>query len=538
MTRTVVLTSAGTGARDVVYLLPEDRELRGSSVADALVRSGTVPADALVVVSTPEGIEEARRWPVTGTGVELVALPVEDLGDPWATLQVLVDHNWRDGLPDDEELELTVDLTAGPRNVGVALLLAGQLLPRIVDRCRLGHLYLGSVLRGAARTPVHDVTGLLSAMRWSLAHEALAAGGPLGQYRDLAREAAGRARTDGVADPEFERLRNIVCNLANALAVIDVPEVVDRAGRLAGGSRASQPPTAELAVLHHTVDAALRPLRALAATDESATDQLRAQVALARMCFDWNDIPRAGIVTRELLVNRVLAADGFEPAAWLDRVRRTTAESSLHLRNDEPGRLWKRVAPQRNLIAHGGFSDQAGKVPDRPEQATHPFRKAVDRIEASLALVGTSEDPWRSPQPDVSGVRLVTPLGTSPGLLTNLLDALPTPPAELLVVTGEGCEVPDTPCIPSERRTVLELPNPFRPDEENEEIIELVRSFVRRGGEVWINLTGGTSYLGLLMHDLHNEFARSMQMVKRAILAPVASAPGDTQRYELVIVDG
>ncbi len=508
---TWLVASVGERPRPRRYLLPDGQTIEAVATAPvALQVLGGI--DYLAVLSTAEALDRAT-WLAAlskqGMDVRRRALPEEALDDPWTLLVEVLDLGFQPG--DVAHFELT----AGPRALGLAFVSAAVML-QSVHGCAAGEVLVMSTLGEV--TQVRRYGELISSARWASGIGAVLGGGPVEPLAQIAasdKQIRGRGGTPwiggaGAADG--------LGRLADALAVVNVPEVLRRpllpVRDVAEDTRG--------AVQRRIFDAAVQGLASLSPHSEAAGDHLEAQLRLVERYLSWSDPLRAGLVLREWLVNRVLAAGGAPPASWTDRSARQRAEGRLHAAPAEepPGRLWDQVGQLRNVMAHAGFSPHAGTKAGLAtlRRRLDAWLNLVKQCRASLSKLGDPLDPFRLRLDDHHV--LVLPLGLSRDVLRLARiaaeDAARTLDGVLVVTSSEVAEALSAALEPTLTVAVMD---PFRPPAQLQRCLdELYRRELHEAGRVTACLTGGSTLLGFAVAGLADRCRRGGAEVRSFVL--------------------
>jgi hypothetical protein len=541
-----LISAAGSANEPTTYSLPGGERLQARATIPAtlrvLARAGQ-PVDEVLLFASPTALASCKPWIAevhpAGTRVTPVELDEHELGDPWRLVQRLLG---RDDWPNVSRL--SVDATHGPRTVPLVLFLGAFLLSTLEPSLQLGSVFVGSLLRGFEEHPLYQLDDLVTLARWGQSLEAAFGGGPLRLVGELTRKAVGDLFRQGHQSLPAGRLRNDLEQFAAALAMVQVPAVRALAPRLAAPRFGDAAP--EHPILAPLGDALARRVleSGLSAGDDSATDQLARELALARLYHGWRDPLRASIVLREWCVNRVLAARGVPPGQWGRRAEREALEHALHRAVPRPtaaghpsadtsadpavvaiGRLWNEVTMFRNAVSHAGFSEEAKQKTGAQvlDQALQTVGQLIERAKAQLVPVGQDGDPWRLDQPLASDL-VITPLGQTLEVLDTLLGQLTPLPQRLLVVTATAL-APEIQArlaqlgFPGDWQ-VIALDDPHRPTPQSKQAQRQLLDAATSVGSLTCNLTGGTTYLQTMVADAAAQARDAGAEVTRVLLIP------------------
>lgn len=192
-----------------------------------------------------------------------------------------------------------------------------------------------------------------------------------------------------------DRLRRAADYLGNALA-LDTAEVDAEELLKAGAARCSDLPLAR--ELLDRIRQRLTPLMPGADRKHLVLDraELDRQLAVVANALDRRDISGAVRLLREILVNRVLIAQGYtRPSEWLvfDPYRQRASKALHRWSRENPkssiADVWARLWRMRNRYAHSGFD----RCPSNSESDLSKLRRLRQDFEAILEDPGWSEVP-------------------------------------------------------------------------------------------------------------------------------------------------
>lgn len=509
-----LVTSAGTTSREVTYVLPDGRRVVSMAATPVAVQvlEGTARGrpDRIALLSTRDGIAAASWVPEverSGIVVEVVQLERAALDDPWALLGAVLALGWE---PADA---VSFDLTPGPRAVGLAFSAAAVLLESLLG-CEIAEVLLMSAIDDEA--PVRRAGELIEATRWAAGVGAALGSGPVQPVARLA-DLERRSGRWGESWSGGARAASGLGQLADALTAANVTGVLGAAGRAVELEPADG---AKGQVLHRIFELSLAGFARLVPEGDEPVDTLDAQLRLAERYLEWNDPLRAGLVLREWLVNRELAARRVPADAWNARAERTRAEAGLHRASGVAGSLWTRVRDLRNPLAHAGFDHGAAqKLGLQPLQGRlDAWRRLVVAARRTLDVLGTPDDAFGQPLEDRH--ILLIPLGLSRDVLplaaAAAADGAHGTLGEVFVVTS--VEVADG--LPAHGAPGpvqnVKIVDPYAPATEG--VVAEVFAQVRAVARLSVCLTGGTTALGLLVSAVADLAERNGAAVARFLL--------------------
>jgi len=279
-------------------------------------------------------------------------------------------------------------------------------------------------------------------------------------------------------------------------------------------------------------------------------ETLRLHALMIDEAFARDDLPGAVGLLREWLVSWVwLAALKSEKSDsdGLDHGQRELASNLLGAlgalgadRNLLPlldetqaqiGAFWLRLSEARNALAHHGMRGQS--IRDLRERGVKVREDWKSWVKGLLETQNVVLRPAGR-----KGVLLVSPLGTTLGVLQSALDCCDPKPQRLLVVTSreqaENAENLAREKLPSNPVTVITVQDPFRGVSELNALVQQAKKEVAKAEQVRVNLTGGTTLLGLAVERIARQAERLSVPVRRFVLVG-PTAP--SEQSSLVWVD-
>ncbi len=440
---------------------------------------------------------------------------------------------------------LVVDITHGFRHLSFLTFL-GALYSSTLGRSEVEAAYYALQRDPPERSPFVDLAPLLELTGFLYAVRALREqGDPQPLAEELGRTSADQGRT--------RNLVRVLTSISHAYASALPLEL----GRHAGLFLRDQ-----LKPLRQELQARHLPL-----VEEllSQVQQSLASVMLPsaggqgwkrRTCLDRRELERQARLIDELLERRSLGPAltlmeewviswaclrlGFS-SRWLDRAAREEAARKLHAlttidthtsggalsaEQRQLARFWSSLSQARNAYAHAGM---------RGDEVKNTLDKDV---EGGWRMLKQAPD-WSLDVPAPgSAPLLVSAVGITPGPLYSALRACPTAPACVVVVCSEetrphaeqaleraGC---DAQIIP------LTMADPVGGTGEIARLVESARPHLLQGSPVLVNLTGGTTLLGLVVERLASEAERLGRPVRRFGL--IDRRPHDQQRADPFVV--
>lgn len=529
----VLLTVLGLAPRPARYVLG-DREAEARLAPVALLDL-LPPADRpgrVVAFCTPEAAEQS--WPCLKTALR-DRCQVGRIDVPGGMTQDDVDTylaRVSNAIPDSRDIDITVDVTHGPRHFSFLTYIAVLYLAALRDVRVRGAYY--SLPRENAPSPFLDLRPLLDLPRWIHALQVARETGstlPLAEVidpdspsrtatvrkaKDIARDLSAMSEAYLSGLPlELGRLAHDV--LARRLRALKkllagdhrLPLAAELIGGLKGtlGSFAAATPTVrdgwkqgvhltagELDRQARIIDDLLRRKNvgaALGLMNEWTVSWVVWRQGGARRWLDFRNVRR-----RASRLLGAMAAVGGDPEL---RCRLTDEQCSL-------GGFWARLSELRNAYHHHGMRPLP-LVGDR--QAEKTMRRVQDfwndtlrsRPDISLAL---GESPGRRV--------LVSPIGKRPGVLFSAVHACRTdgdggePALCLAVCSGESqrmvAETLQRACYAGAVEPLVFHDAVGGGRREIEQLVRIARPHFIGAGDVVVNVTGGTTLMGLAAEGL------------------------------------
>lgn len=540
-----LLTILGREARDAEYVLGGSRHRAPlAPLAIVAMRGGF---SRVIAFCTPEAEEkilpilkkglphkvslERRRISVPTTGsdiapfLERVAETIQGFEDP-----------------------VVLDVTHGPRHLPL-LAFTAVLYLSALGRGRVDGVYY-AYLQADGPSPIIDLKPLLE-----LATLAFAAG----ELRRTGSTAALVERLEG--DPSKEagnvgsQLRALAAACASGLPLEAGAEAArfrreyrNRLGRWLDRNR--------IPLADHLVEYIDDQLARFALTDDQprgegwkarvrvTEEELARQAGLVDALLQRGAYGPAAIAAEEWIVSWAVLR-GDEAHRWLEREARDRAARRLDalaaglglcggLSPNEArlAHLWRQLRELRNSLAHAGM---------RREEVNPWGRKG--KLAAILRDVRANWD-WAKRMPEVrleipgSVARLlVTPVGRIPGAFYTAL-VCAGPVNRCLCVCSRDTEglVDEVLTRASQRPEVVRfsLADPFRDLDEARRLVRKVRGELVRTEEVVVNLTGGTTLMGLAVEWIGEEAERIGRRVRRLVV--LDRRPREAQEQDFYMV--
>ena len=426
----------------------------------------------------------------------------------------------------DAPAALMIDATHGYRHYALLTYLAVQYLSAL-RKIPIASAYYGLLRQGPdGSSPFLDLRPMLELQEWIHALRVFAEAG----------DATGLAELidDGERGQEPAKMAGALRTIAEAREAGLPLELRRESARFCTTSR--KPFAKALRnngalldqELWEKLDAALEPFRS---TDEDKGDGWKSRVVLDRDelarqatliddLLERGSLPAALGLMVEWMISRVVLEHG-QAARWLDyhQARRPAAgalgalmglakdrELAEGLTEDQRrlGQFWGALTELRNALHHHGMRPQpvVGKKADRAREDVGAGWEAFKDLDAALPI---ELDP-------VTTRLLVSPVGQRPGALYSALRACAEqgrPADACLLITSEGTE----PLVEATLRAAgfdgaahrLCMEFPHGDPAEIKRLSRAARTHLARAQEVCVNLTGGTTMMGLVASGVADE---------------------------------
>jgi len=557
-----LITFLGLNPQSVRYEL-DGKQAEARHAALALLKLlGDQAPQAVRVLGTSKSL--AETWPElkdafegSASDVEFVELKAVDDPDQFLTTLIkLVKGRKQQQQQEEAPLELVLDLTHGFRHLPMLAYAGALYLAALRPEVKVVGCWHGMLDNGQGRfinlLPLVELPEWLNALR--LLEER-------GDGTRLAALLQQRLPNElGAGDDRrkcAKELNNLAlslawrCPLDAALAAQVMPEppkrlgrVLDSAGVVGAGEIKEQ--------LGKLVER-YAPTEAMSGNSKPGVtkETLGIHASMIDAAFVRDDLPGAVGLLREWLVSWVWWVEQAREASsskGLDRGERQRASGLLGalaaMERDESlsefldetqkqiGSLWRDLGEVRNALAHNGMRPRS--VLELVEKLGDSVRKAW---EAWVSELPGREDVVLRPK-GRGGVLLVSPLGRTPGVVQAALACCDPRPQRLLVVTSaeqqEQARSLAATQLEADSVEVITLDDPYRGVSELDGVVEEATKAVALAEQVRVNLTGGTTLLGVAAERIAQAAERLEVEVRRFVLVESA-VPSDES--SLVWVD-
>jgi hypothetical protein len=440
------------------------------------------------------------------------------------------------------ESTVTVDVTHGYRHFSF-LMYTGALYLAALGRVTIDAIYYALLNPQPQVSPFFDLTPLLELPRWVHALETLRETGSAKVVAKLLRGPAATTGTDGKAVAE---IMDRVSDAHGAGLPIELGREVGRffahkeeSFRKMLGSDHRLPLAEGVADQLHSLLVAYQ-LNGTGSSKSSKKtlvldkEELKRQAVLIADLLDKGNIPAALGLMNEWTVSWALWSRN-ETVEWLDfhRHRRKAAgllgaldavgrdaslRASINEQQQRLGDYWGHLGSLRNALHHHGMRPQVlldvefnGKV----EQVRRYWDEELRGLPAIPLECGSRR--YRH--------LLVSPIGERPGVLFSAIKRASGQglhPDFCLVICSQRSEtaVPDALSragFHGEHRS-LRLEDPYAGKDERRKLIEESRQYLASADDVSVNITGGTTLMGVVAEDLAQEARKLARPARRFAL--------------------
>ena len=437
---------------------------------------------------------------------------------------------------------VTVDVTHGFRHFSF-LMYTGALYLAALGRVSVDAIYYALLNPHPKVSPFFDLTPLLELPRWMHALETLQETGSAKVVAKLCRHTAAASGTDGQAIAE---IMDRVSDAHRAGLPIELGREIcrfftqkEKPFRKLLRSDHRLPLSEGVANQLHSLLAAYE-LKGTAASTSSKKgavldkDELERQAALIADLLHKGNLPAALGLMNEWTVSWALWSMG-ETTEWLDfrRQRRKAAgllgaleaigrDASLKASiTEQQQRLvdyWGRLGSLRNALHHHGMRPQVlldGEFNGKVEQVRRYWAEELRGLPAIPLECGSRR--YRH--------LVVSPIGERPGVLFSAIKRASSEglhPDFCLVICSQRTETAVPEALSRAGFTgetcSLRLEDPYSGKQERKKLTEESRQYLASADRVSVNITGGTTLMGVVAEDLAQEAQKLARPVRRFAL--------------------
>jgi CRISPR-associated Csx2 family protein len=260
---------------------------------------------------------------------------------------------------------------------------------------------------------------------------------------------------------------------------------------------------------------------------ELTPDELKREFELINWHINNSNTSKAVILLREWIINRIWLTE--EPEGnWLNvksRERnievnlgfytikcRHNKEFKAKVKNSELFDIWSGLIEARNQFAHAGFQDKNVKVQNIQENLNSFYKICQINLE--------NNEFWLLPKRANNNKKiLISPMGASFGLLFTALKLCK--PEKVYILTSEkfrnqaleACHKADY--LEEKKIKIFTINDPFVGFNETPALINKIWPEIKDSGNIFINLTGGTTAMQWVMQSLYEKIKREQIPVER-----------------------
>jgi CRISPR-associated DxTHG motif protein len=539
----ILLTVLGTNPREATYEL--NNKTAQAALAPLALMALLPPEqqpDKIIALCTNDALQES--WPIlrdslpSSCSAEAVEIQSSDSQD--GINDFLVETTKAIPSPNEGRLQLSIDVTHGFRHFAFLTYIAGLYLVSLRDIKLSGAWY--GLLQREKPSPFLDLKPLLELPTWIHALQVLRHTGsalPLAKaVRDGKRNSSSAEIAKHLSRISKAFLSGLPLELGDHVQRLLAPEAVDKVDEILDGHKL--PLSIEL---RNQLLELLEPFKIekqeMDETWKSGipldSNELQRQSLFINRLLDHKDEATALGLLREWTISWALLNQN-DKSNWLDKNLREQVSRKLsaikeaysskqlsHFLTDdqkELGKFWEKLTSLRNGFHHHGMRPQVmihninRQVPKDIERVKSYWRDTLQACPRFSLNLGDGSD----------GTLLISPFGTSPGLLYSALlacqDRTGAPPAKCLVICSKtSVEMIDESArrakFPRENIIPLMLEDPYGGTGEFKRLKEEAGPFCSDASEVLVNVTGGTTVMGLAAQELESlakeSFARPVQ---------------------------
>lgn len=541
----VLLTILGVNPRPAEYALGEERQT--ASLAPVAL-FGLLPPDKRPDIVLALCTKEARletlpelEAALSGKAEVLCAdIPSgADAPDADHFLSVMVSACERHA-----ESTVMIDVTHGFRHFSF-LMYAGALYLAALGRVTIDAIYYAPLTPQPQISPFFDLTPLLELPRWVHALATLRETGSATVVAKLLRSHPA-ATTSAAEGKAIANLIDLVSDTHEAGLPIELGRAIGMffeqkekpfRNLLRSGHRL--PLSDRVADQFHSLLAVhqFKPLTPLTGKKELLLldkDELRRQAVLITDLLDKGNLPAALGLMNEWTVSWALWSRN-EAAEWLDfhGQRRKAAgllgalaavgrdadlKASLSEHQQRLGQYWGRLGSLRNALHHHGMRPQIlldDQFVHEVEQVRHYWNEELRGLPVISLEFGNQR--YRH--------LLVSPIGERPGVLFSAIKRAAgegSPPDICVVICSQRTEVSVPEALSraefSGEHFLLRLDDPHAGIDEIKRLIKASRQYLSSADKVSVNITGGTTLMGVVAEDLAQEARKLARPVRRFAL--------------------
>ena len=441
---------------------------------------------------------------------------------------------------------LTLDITQGPRHIPFVFYVLALYLSSFRN-VEIAGAWYGKYESAATDKPLIDLQPLLNLPQWFYATRVFQETGftrALGNRFTSVYDSLPKGREQGPSGKVAKSLEDFSKCYEAGLPM----ELGLAAGKLCHGLE-ERPletmPGLNLPLARELSEAMLEAARPVRFTSESLNngrhsgewkkefplgkEELQRQAKLINQYRERGQFALAVGLMREWVVSLGILHHNLG-ANWMKREVRIKIERELGAMSQKPlckyldenqkqwGIFWDRLSKQRNQYAHHGMKPEVSKI-------------NFDKINLFWQKIKLGDSAWTS-FGGGKGRLLVTPLGMSPGVLYSAIKK--ARPDSVLVLCSEQAkagipEALDHGAFSGNHESLI-MRDPFNGISEIGRLLKKSRKVCLNADEVQVNLTGGTTMMGIAVQRIYEQARNDQRPCRRFVLTDMRSQ--DEQKHD------
>ncbi len=491
---------------------------------------------------TKEALEDTypRLEKVLAERCDLASLSLPEGGDPEENVSSFLNLFARTA---PRSGQLIVDVTHGFRHYSMLMLLGALNVSALREDLTLRNVYYAFFQRGEPCSPIMDLGHLLELSKWIYTTNTMQDSGSLMPMAHLIDTENPDQLTKGMVK-ELKELSQALTNaLPLELGIRTKPFLQERMRQLKkklDGPQQSLSPqmSKELAdkvksafSLYNLHTPELHPRKSAIMLDSGELDR---EAKLIVRLYAYGHQTAAFGLMREWMVNWVLYQTQTREN-WLNKKVRHRAESSLYLLSQliddnesarlsapqkELAKFWKQLREIRNAFAHHGMSLEnifGDNMETKKREAWKTWQEQFARSPLPKISMEVEANQYER--------LIVSPLGNTPGVLYSAVRSCSSSSTanDLCLVISSKATSRHLPEALEQagfkgRMAELRLQDPFSGLEERTRLKEQALQFILGSREVHVNMTGGTTLMGLLVDEIANDARKYQRLASRFVL--------------------
>ncbi len=440
--------------------------------------------------------------------------------------------------------QLTVDVTHGFRHYSILMLLGAFQVSALRAELELRNVYYALWQPDTSTSPIIDLGRLLDLSHWIYATRTFRDTGSLIPMANLIRQRSSDS------DQDSQKMATELTELSQAFAEALPLELglkikpflaqkrirrlkIKLDGQHRSPTLLNQELTGQVETDFRLLDLPIPNLHSKKADIPLDEAELERQAKLITRLYSFGNRAAAFGLMREWMVSWALLQIQLD-SNWLDKKSRGQAEKALFVLTEldhdssellsesqqKLARFWQQLRDIRNLFAHHGmrreniFNKKNKEIIDTWCTWTDWFNgESLPRI--PLEVVINRYDRL-----------IISPLGHTPGVLFSAIRNCCTPsssPLDMcLIITSVEAKVGISEALNQAgfqgSKEILEFRDPFAGLEERKTLVKQAKEYILAAAEVHVNLTGGTTLMGLLAEEIANMAKQHQCLTSRFVL--------------------